>query len=97
MNNLLTKTFNTLNQDWCNQTVDIRSHENKDRLAMLRRELPPLMDQLLDILTLEKTLRFLPPDVANIVMKLIDIRKAIFDTAAERHTSDYRLYIIIII
>ena len=77
-------------QDWCNQTVDIRSHEHRDKLALLRRELPPLMDQLLDILTLEKTSRFLPQDVASIVMKLIDIRVNFKKT--KRKTSDYRLY-----
>ena len=57
--------------------------------AMLRWVFPPLMDQLLDILALEKESRFLPPDVLAIVLRLIEVRRSIFSTAAERHTNDY--------
>ena len=56
---------------------------------MLKSELPPLMGQLFGILALEKTSRFLPIDVACIVIKLIEIRKGIFTSAAQRFSSDY--------
>ena len=49
---------------------------------MSKSELPPLMGQLFGILTLEKTSRFLPIDVASIVIKLIELRKGIFTSAA---------------
>ena len=63
--------------------------DEKETLSMLRSEFPPLMDQLLDILALEKRSRFLPADVTAIVLKLIEIRRSIFTTAAERRYEDY--------
>ena len=57
---------------------------------MLQKELPNVSAQLLDILTLERRHQFLPNDVAAIVMRLIDVRNAIFSNAAERFTRDYR-------
>ena len=50
------------------------------------------MTQLLDILNLEKTSKFLPVDVAYLVMKLIDVREEIFSSAAKRFSSDYRYF-----
>ena len=76
-------------QKYCNQELDIRSLDEKETLSMLRSEFPPLMDQLLDILALEKRSRFLPADVTAIVLKLIEIRRSIFTTAAERRYEDY--------
>ena len=45
---------------------------------MLQKELPNVSAQLLDILTLERRHQFLPNDVAAIVLRLIDVRNAIF-------------------
>ena len=53
--------------------------------AMLRWEFPPLMDQLLDILALEKESRFLPPDVLAIVLRLKEVRRSIFNSSREAH------------
>jgi len=57
---------------------------------MLQKELPNGSAQLLDILTLERRHQFLPNNVAAIVMRLIDVRNAIFSNEAERFTRDYR-------
>ena len=48
------------------------------------------MNQLLDILSLEKSSRFLPPDVSSIIQQLIHVRESIFTSAARRFSTDYR-------
>ena len=55
---------------------------------MLRIELPPFWDMLQSILKHEKS-RFLPEDVARIVMLLIAVRNRTFSQAEKRKTSDY--------
>ena len=63
--------------------------EGKETLAMLRSEFPPLMDQLLDILALEKRSRFLPADVAELILRIIGVRRSIFVNAEKRKTVHY--------
>ena len=69
--------------------MDVRQAANRDILYMLKSEFPPLMMQLLDILHLEKRATYLPDDVSQVVLKLIETRKKIFTSAAERFSSDY--------
>ena len=76
-------------EDYCNEILDVRSLENAEQLSRLRAEFPPLMDQLLDIIVLERTERFLPPDVACIVLKLIQVRRSFFESSTERTTNCY--------
>ena len=59
---------------------------------MMKRELPPFWKSMMDILSLEKHSRYLPPDVAAIVLKLLDIREEIFSTSAHRFSHNYTRY-----
>ena len=71
---------------------------------MMKRELPPFWKSMMDILSLEKHSRYLPPDVAAIVLKLFDIREEIFSsseifstpeifsTSAHRFSHNYTRY-----
>ena len=74
---------------YCVQNEDIRLPTNKDILYELKSELPPLMQQLLEILAIERRARWLPQDVSNIVLQLIHIRRNIFRSAAKRFSTDY--------
>lgn len=74
--------------EFCQETLDIRSAGNSDKLKQVTEELPALWPNLIDILNLEKT-SYLPEDVSNIILKLIDIRKNTFLTAAVRSSDDY--------
>ena len=76
-------------ESYCVQNEDIRLPTNKDVLYKLKSELPPFMQQLLDILAIEKRARWLPQDVSNIVLQLIHIRRNIFRSAAKRFSTDY--------
>ena len=46
---------------------------------------------MMDILSLEKS-KYLPPDVAAIVVKLLDIRDQIFSGSAQRFSHNYTRY-----
>ena len=71
---------------YCVQNEDIRLPTNKDILYELKSE---LMQQLLEILAIERRARWLPQDVSNIVLQLIHIRRNIFRSAAKRFSTDY--------
>ena len=73
---------------FCRQQLDLRSSINKDKLVHVMEALPVLWPTLLEILNLEK-LRFLPNDVAAIVLSLVKIRNETFRNAARRDDEDY--------
>ena len=73
---------------FCLKELDLRSIEHKEKLKLVMHELPALWPNLLEILNLQKS-NFLPNDVAQVVLKLIDIRRATFVNAAERQDDDY--------
>ena len=75
-------------QSFCEQTVNVRSAENQQNIKILAQELPALWPNLLDIMILESS-QFLPNDVAEIVKKMILIRRRTFDNAAQRSDEDY--------
>ena len=73
---------------FCRQQLDPRSSINKDKLVHVMEALPALWPTLLEILNLEK-LRFLPNDLAAIVLSLVKIRNETFRNAARRDDEDY--------
>ena len=70
------------------ETVDLSSIGNLKELKVLKKEIPPFWDMLQNILKFEKS-RFLPKDVARIVMQLITIRNRTFSEGVKRSTTDY--------
>lgn len=72
---------------FCEQTLNL-SALNQDKVHLITKELPALWPNLMDILEIEKT-QFLPIDVSNILIKMIDIRRNTFRNAAERTNADY--------
>ena len=77
--------------EFCHERLDIRSAENNLQLKQVAEEMPALWPNLIDILNLEK-FNFLPEDVSVIILKLIEIRKKTFSTAAVRSPDDYILW-----
>ena len=75
-------------EDFCNQNLELRSARNLQKQKCVAKEMPALWPNLVAILNLENV-NFLPDDVANIVLKLISIRRDTFDNAAERTQEDY--------
>ena len=73
---------------FCHRTLDFRSVGTVERQKLVAEELPALWPNLLEILNLEKT-DFLPDDVSEIVLKLIQIRTDTFLKAAVRSPDDY--------
>ena len=73
---------------FCQEQLDIRSSDHRDKLQLVMHELPALWPNLLDILNLEKC-KFLPPDISAIVLRLVKIRNETFQNAAQRQDSDY--------
>lgn len=73
---------------FANQSLDLLSARNIESLNLVKIELPPFWDMLKNIIELEKN-AFLPPDVACIVLRLLDIRKRTFREAVKRSQSDY--------
>ena len=55
-------------------------------------EIPPLWNSLKKILSSEKRLKFLPKDVAAIIIRLIQIRTNMFRNSIVRKNEDYLYY-----
>ena len=60
-------------EDFANETLHLRHRTNKDKLAIVAKELPAFWPMLLGILN-EENSNFLNPYLATIVLKLLDIR-----------------------
>ena len=75
-------------QSFCDQTLNVRLAQNQQNIKILAKELPALWPNLLDVMNLESSL-FLPNEVAQIVKKMIEIRRGTFDNAARRSDNDY--------
>ena len=73
---------------FCNQTLDIRSARNANLQKQLMEEMPALWPNLVDILNLENA-NYLPDDVSCIILTLIEIRRNTFLHAAVRSEDDY--------
>ena len=70
------------------EQIDLSNARNLKDLKMLKNEIPPFWDMVESILKHEK-LRFLPKDVARIIMHLVTVRNRTFRQAEKRKTSDY--------
>lgn len=77
---------------FCEETLDIRSVEEVDKLEFLQQQLPAFWPMLTDILDLEGS-KYLPADVQPIVLRLLEIRTNIFLNAADRANGDYEDWI----
>ena len=75
-------------QEFCSRNLDLRTAEHREKEKLMAEELPALWPNVLGILFLEKAV-YLPDDVANIVSKLIYIRRNSFLSAAVRSADDY--------
>ena len=78
-------------EDFCYQNLNIRSTQNLEKQEIVDREMPALWPNLVAIMNLEKS-NYLPADVANIVLKLISIRRNTFVNSAVRSNEDYILW-----
>ena len=74
--------------EFCQQSLDLRSAENSEKQRQVAAELPALWPNIISILNLEKS-DYLPGDVSVIISKLIFIRRNTFLTAAVRSDDDY--------
>ena len=75
-------------ESFCNETLDVRSVVEIGKLGFLKQQLPAFWPMLTDILDLEGK-KYLPADVCQIVLKLIEIRRNTFLNAATRQDHDY--------
>ena len=82
------ESLNILN-DFCNRTLDLRSRDQSEEIKLMKREFPMLWSSLMDIMSLEKHLRYLPEDVSNILQTLITIRVDTFSKSAMREEEQY--------
>ena len=85
------ESLNILN-DFCNETLDLRSPEKNEEIKQMKREFPSLWSSLVQILTLEKHNRYLPGDVSMILKKMITIRMETFSKSAVRDDNQYFEY-----
>ena len=85
------ESLNILN-DFCNRTLDLRSKDQSDQIKLMKREFPTLWSSLMDILALEKHLRYLPDDVSHIIKILITIRVETFTKSVLREEEQYFEY-----
>ena len=75
-------------ESFCEQQLNLRSALNQEKLQLMARELPALWPNLMDIMELEAT-EYLPIEVSNILIRLIEIRRSTFQNASEREDDDY--------
>ena len=73
---------------FCQREIDLRTSAHYRELKVVEKEVPPLWTILIDILTFEND-NFLPPDIQNVILKILEIRSNIFRNAAIRHEEDY--------
>ena len=57
-------------------------------MLIVKREMPALWSHVSDVLKLEQT-RFLPNDIASVVLRLLEMRNEIFHNASQRVSADY--------
>ena len=73
---------------YCEEVLDIRDARHIKKLREVISELPAFWS-ILDSICLLENRNFLPRLVSRIVLKILDIRKAMFDRAVHRDESDY--------
>lgn len=74
-------------QDFIDGSIDICSANQKENLDLIRKEVPALWKSIHSILMLEKA-RHLKSDMKEILRMLIYMRVHIFETAAQRSSSE---------
>ena len=79
-------------EQFCLQQINIRESINASKCKLLTSQLPALWPICVEICETENTL-FLPQDVSNIVIKLLEIRRSTFANAPM--LEDYMIMIII--
>ena len=75
-------------QSFCNRVMNLRSTQHQHQLQLIAEELPAIWPNLMDIMEIECS-EFLPPDMSNIILQMIYIRRKTFENAAQRNDDDY--------
>ena len=73
---------------YCEENVDIRDASHIDKLRLVMSELPAFW-AILDSICLLENRSFLPGHIGRIVLKILEIRKKMFDNAVHREETDY--------
>jgi hypothetical protein len=85
---ILTSESLEILEEYCNQSLDLRSTEHAAKQKMIKEEMPALWPNLIEILNLENA-NYLPGDVSSIILKMIHIRRNTFLHSATRSSDDY--------
>ena len=87
------EALNILN-NYCHETLDLRHPQNKDKTSFIQSQFPSFWQCLMDIMSLEKSLMFLPSDVSAIVKSLINIKIRIdtYEKSSTRQPENYFEY-----
>ena len=85
---ILTSESLEILEEFCNQSFDIRSAEHTAKQKMIKKEMPALWPNFIDILNLENA-SYLPGDVSSIILKMIHMRRNTFLHAAVLSSDDY--------
>lgn len=73
---------------FCEQNLNLRSSANKEKLQLMAKELPAFWPNLMEIMELENS-QYLPQEVSQIVLKLLEIRRNTFQNSAQRNDDEY--------
>ena len=74
---------------YCEETIDLRQPELAEATSLVQSEFPALWKSLMEIMSLEKTLTFLPADVSEITRTLIKIRIETYEKSSTRQAENY--------
>ena len=85
---ILTSESLEILEEYCNQSLDLRSAEHAEKQKMIKEEMPALWPNVIDILNLENA-NYLPGDVSSIILKMIHIRRNTLLNSAARSSDDY--------
>ncbi len=85
------EALNILN-NYCHETLDLRHPQHKDETSFIQSQFPAFWQCLMDIMSLEKSLTFLPSDVSGIVKTLIKIRIETYEKSSTRQPQNYFEY-----
>ena len=78
-------------RQFCVRKLDVRNGIFNAELFELRKQLPVLWPQLVQICEFENS-NFLPHDVATTILALLEVRNQTFRKAPQRYQEDYKKY-----
>ena len=75
-------------EEFCQETLDLRDVANVEKIRLIMNELPAFWP-ILNNICLKEESRFLPRSISKIVVKLLEIRRKMFENACERNPDSY--------